>query len=256
MQRLTRFLPAAVVTLALLAVAAYGYLRPEAEPSPPVRVLLINTGGPVVFDHVGHIRTDKSGCLDCHHTSKPGDEKPQDCGVCHAKAFDEPWIEAHRDNFTDRAACISCHHLEYVGLDKAYSHDLHAKEYLDGDCRACHHDRQIEPEPLACKACHLGETAGPVPSLRDAVHANCSECHQDMFETGLQGCATCHVVPQDMSTYQGKFTGCRACHEIAGGEPIPLPKRGEAFHLQCMTCHEQRGKGPFGEKDCFKCHIL
>jgi hypothetical protein len=28
-----------------------------------------------------------------------------------------------------------------------------------------------------------------------------------------------------------------------------------AFHEQCMDCHEREGKGPYGENSCFKCHI-
>lgn len=33
-----------------------------------------------------------------------------------------------------------------------------------------------------------------------------------------------------------------------------IPGRMDAFHGQCMGCHEKLGKGPFGKDKCAQCH--
>ncbi len=55
---------------------------------------------------------------------------------------------------------------------------------------------------------------------------------------------------------------CSRCH---AGAPAPdrppdrpdvthVPLRADAFHGQCLGCHEQMGAGPSGEKSCNACH--
>ena len=65
---------------------------------------------------------------------------------------------------------------------------------------------------------------------------NCAECH--------------HYRPADESA--SEMVSCAACHQEAF-KPAALDRVGlkAAYHLQCMGCHQERGKGPVG---CECCH--
>ena len=49
-----RYIPIALLTAVLAAVAVVGYVLPEPHEAVPERVLLDNAGGPVVFQHADH----------------------------------------------------------------------------------------------------------------------------------------------------------------------------------------------------------
>jgi predicted CXXCH cytochrome family protein len=63
---------------------------------------------------------------------------------------------------------------------------------------------------------------------------NCSSCHHD-----LEGDDT------------GTPEACSACHDPAFGDEDML-KRADAFHAQCIGCHQDFGAGP---EDCAGCHV-
>ena len=44
------------------------------------------------------------------------------------------------------------------------------------------------------------------------------------------------------------------CHDPEDGDE-DMPKRADAFHLQCAGCHQEFEAGPI-EEECALCHIL
>lgn len=242
-----RYLPIAIVTAVLFLVAAGGYLAPAGSEGPPVRVLLENKGGKVILNHARHIDDRDGRCADCHHTS--GDDRnPPACASCHVAKFDEAFRTGHQDAM-DEGQCAACHH---AGATIArFNHDEHADDYAAGDCRSCHHGTDIEPEPQACADCHTDGTDSR-PSLRDAAHARCADCHDDFYREGAVGCTRCHerrAQPADEADY----AACSDCHEGPADRLIPTTMT--AYHDQCRGCHEKDGGGPFAEDACYQCHM-
>jgi hypothetical protein len=233
----------------LANLALGGQFAPAPSEELPVRLRLDNKGGDVVFTHSRHVDyTDTMGedCTRCHHESDTPTLEPLPCGSCHATEYDAAFRSEHQTSLPEDT-CTRCHHAEMGKL--VYSHDDHAEMYAS-DCTDCHHDTDIEPEPGACNQCHFEQADGATPSLRDAVHAKCESCHLDMYESKLEGCSSCHeLLPGTAGSEQ---PSCNSCHYETDG--VPLLHRMDAYHDQCMTCHEEAGAGPFGDKSCTRCH--
>ena len=228
--------------------ALIGYLAPAGSDGPPTRVLLDNKGGKIIFAHATHSELEKQNCASCHHTS--GDiQTPPACADCHVKKFDEIFIEDHQDSL-DEKQCVSCHHPS-ANIEK-FSHKRHETEYVEDDCQACHHDTDVEPEPQACSDCHKKEDTKNMLSLEKANHTKCNDCHDDMFDEGSKGCTNCHTRDKAIAD-PSEPQSCKDCHS----EPVDqlVPTTMNAFHSQCMTCHEKQGKGPFGDDACYQCHM-
>ncbi len=251
-----RYTPILAVTALLALVALFGFSVPSAEPDVPLRILMDNTGGTVVFDHSAHAAYGVH-CTDCHHAGKTqATEIP--CGACHPADFDEAYVARHRFQFQGKVACFACHHLEFD--EPIFDHDMHTD--IASDCTDCHHGVAIEQEPASCGTCH--EQAGPtdpagkdIPNLRDAVHPRCTPCHQDLFDQGLAGCASCHSHKDELRRDLDSPLRCHRCHDTPQSELVPTRK--QAFHGQCVGCHERRRKGPYRNqpevKDCGRCHL-
>jgi len=249
-----RFLPIALLTGGLFVLALAGYLVPARSDALPVRILLENKGGKVIFDHKVHAEMPDRACADCHHTSGQ-DPAPPACSGCHVPKFDHSFVTLHQDTFDPRH-CAACHHAEAT-IDN-FDHDGHAADYAAGNCQACHHDAGIEPTPQACANCH-GRQDG-IPARKDAAHARCADCHDDLLDAGVSGCSTCHVRKPAASPRTGNEHGeamplrpCSDCH----AEPTDqlIPTTATAFHTQCMGCHEEKTSGPYGDDACFRCHM-
>ena len=67
-------------------------------------------------------------------------------------------------------------------------------------CTDCHHKMEGDQAPKPCSECHdAKEAKGDSPKLRDAVHANCYECHQKHADAGeatgpvKKECKSCHI---------------------------------------------------------------
>ncbi|WP_285905742.1 cytochrome c3 family protein [Pseudodesulfovibrio pelocollis] len=250
----SRFLPIALLTGVIFILALAGYLVPTRTDAMPVRILLENKGGKVIFDHKIHADMPERACADCHHTSGD-DPAPPACSSCHVPKFDQPFILGHQETM-DPKQCASCHHPEAT-IDN-FDHNGHAEDYAAGNCRACHHDASIEPTPQSCANCHGGRT--DIPSRKDAAHARCASCHDDLFDAGVTGCATCHVrqpaaPPQTGETDEAKpaLRPCSDCHADPTDQLVPTTAT--AFHTQCMGCHEAKTSGPYGDDACFRCHM-
>jgi predicted CXXCH cytochrome family protein len=243
-----RYLPILILTGILFISALVGYFAPAGIDGPPTRVLLDNKGGKIIFTHATHSAREKQNCASCHHTS--GEEQtPLACADCHVKKFDEIFIADHQDSF-DEKQCASCHHPK-SNINK-FSHERHKTEYVEEDCQACHHDTDIEAEPQACSNCHKKEGTKEIISLKDANHTRCADCHEEMYEEGSKGCTNCHSRKKSPAK-ELDAQPCADCHS----EPVDqlVPTTMNAFHSQCMTCHEKQGNGPFGDDACYQCHM-
>lgn len=245
MQR--RYLPIFILTGILFAAALVGYLIPADSADPPARVLMDNKGGKIILSHERHADTLAQNCARCHHTSGKS-QTPLPCSDCHVKKFDENFLIDHQESFA-KEQCAVCHHAPSTTAEM-FSHDDHETDYAENDCQACHHDESIEPEPQSCSECHGKKATGSTPSLKDASHTRCADCHDDYFKEGIEGCASCHTREK---AKKSEPQSCADCHT----EPVDalIPTTTKAFHTQCMSCHEEQDKGPFGDDACYQCHM-
>lgn len=82
------FIVAALVFLICCGASLYGYVfRPPSLPENPLRVVMPNTGGTVLFPHKHHFDDDGGAfeCEDCHHDYDPDEVPPRElhCMACH-----------------------------------------------------------------------------------------------------------------------------------------------------------------------------
>lgn len=259
-----RFIPIVLVTALLAIIALFGYLLPETDDAVPKRIAMINTGGPVVFEHGKHEKWAES-CLSCHHELVYGAEKPMACNQCHGVTVNETFVAEHVTSFSEES-CIVCHH--YVPGSQDWGHAMHS-ESLGLDCTSCHHaDTSIEETPSNCADCHEAGKApsrakfveGEPPSLADAVHSKCISCHEEWFSKKARGCVQCHFDKAPASVEPGErlhknmeTQTCSACHEQKIDKL--LPNRMQAHHASCMGCHTARNAGPRTQQDCAQCHM-
>lgn len=262
-----RYLPIIVLVLAAAVVALVGYNLPDNAPPVPERVLLDNASGKVVFDHKLHSGVLQLKCVQCHHENPTPRENVQPCRTCHGPEFNAAFRTTHTVAITDTASCVTCHHMEYKRKD--WGHKKHVEEHGLA-CTECHHGKEVEPEPHGCTDCHDAKGDKGMPALKAAVHAKCRTCHEEKFAAQNPrkpaGCADCHtLVPGRERLLASERAGssafhvneayahCAVCHE--GAKPQDLvPGRMAAYHGQCITCHEKRGKGPFTKDQCNQCH--
>jgi hypothetical protein len=81
----------------------------------------------------------------------------------------------------------------------------------------------------------------------------CADCHHSHGDEEIEpvSCGMCHPPrPQGAKIPE-------SCLDAAEIEKPEIMKRSDAFHKQCIGCHEQYGKGPqSGADQCSKCHVL
>ena len=168
-----------------------------------------------------------------------------------------------------------------VGGNVLFDHQAHCDTYGLG-CQDCHHTQEAGgvEKPAECGSCH-GVDSKYVPAFgkngkfdhekhsKDLGLA-CSDCHHEYEEgSGVkpQLCSDCHEPGGHddamLNRRQAFHKQCIGCHEEIGITPgkkdcagCHAPrKRADAFHGQCIKCHEDVGAGPAGgDADCKKCH--
>ena len=121
-----RYLPVAIMTGVLSAVALVGYILPVSGEDIPKRMLLPNAGGAVVFSHAGHALDYNIPCQTCHHESTEKRTNVQRCKTCHGVTFDAAFVKTHAASINDNAACVTCHHYETA--PKKWGHERHQSE--------------------------------------------------------------------------------------------------------------------------------
>jgi hypothetical protein len=110
------------IVLFVVGVVCYAAF-PQKTPEQPLRIMLENTGGNVLFDHRGHASEDGYGieCDSCHHDIEEKGDKPQACGECHlteaddspkrSDAFHKQCKGCHEEDGTAPVKCSGCHVL-------------------------------------------------------------------------------------------------------------------------------------------------
>lgn len=259
-----------------------GYLLPSKDEPLPQRILMENEGGRVIFTHNDHSSKESylaSDCSVCHHElNMPGFEKAHElfpakfsvsentpfvlsCASCHRKADQEDFIESHQELYMSVAgdsSCASCHHASFDGFAQGWNHEEHI-DITAGYCESCHHPENYEyaegqtitVEKQKCSNCHSASPKEPTTTtLEVALHERCGTCHSDWIEDGIKGCKSCHNIIPNTGKASFEVVGnpnCTSCHKNI------LPSM-DAFHAQCMTCHDTVGRGPGAEAACAQCH--
>jgi hypothetical protein len=81
---------------------------------------------------------------------------------------------------------------------------------------------------------------------------SCFDCHHhpEDDESSWRACGDCHDLPVEKDLYP---EACSECHDQDEIEDTEVPKKGDAFHSQCIGCHKEVEAGP---EDCNSCHVL
>ncbi len=81
------------------------------------------------------------------------------------------------------------------------------------------------------------------------VGLTCKDCHHHPLEedTDTRACGDCHLVKESKTPAKA----CLDCHEADEIEDQEMLKEGDAFHAQCISCHQDFGAGPV---ECAGCH--
>ncbi len=111
---------AVAVALLVIGVACYAAF-PKAATEEPVRLMMKNAGGPVLFDHLAHASDDRYGisCFECHHKWDGGTAMPVSCTDCHgpdradtprrSDALHMQCIGCHEGTVSAPVECAGCH---------------------------------------------------------------------------------------------------------------------------------------------------
>ncbi len=260
----------------ILAVAGLaGYFTPPPTEAFPTRILMQNAGGRIVFTHRDHSETPNMTCAACHHelrvtaagvsqagpgpASGPGEVAARPavmaCADCHGAGDNPRFAAEHQKTYAAKGVpCASCHHARIEGLAPGWDHAVHAEQYAAEDCTSCHHPasfsykegRIMAHKPQKCSNCHTAKPNKLAPTtLKDAAHARCVTCHEELFDRKAKGCPTCHNVASAARAVPGKAgpsgksaeSSCASCH-------APLLSRMDAFHKSCMGCHDKMAAAP------------
>ncbi len=79
---------------------------------------------------------------------------------------------------------------------------------------------------------------------------DCKDCHHHPAEddTDTRACSECHPAKTGKTPPQA----CGDCHDADEIEDQEMLKTGDAFHGQCISCHQDFGAGPV---ECSGCHV-
>lgn len=79
----------------------------------------------------------------------------------------------------------------------------------------------------------------------------CTDCHHHPYDdesSELRACTDCHAKSDALAAVEET---CSECHDSDEYDLEELAARTEAFHGQCIGCHEEFEAGP---KECSSCH--
>jgi hypothetical protein len=166
-----------------------------------------------------------------------------------------------------------------MGGNVLFDHQAHIDNY-GLECNACHHSVNASDTdaPGPCGGCHQEDSVYTSafgenglfdhPAHSDEFGLVCTDCHHTYTEDdpgGPEMCSDCHNREAEDEYMLGRadafHTQCIGCHEDFGVIPgqsdcdgchMPRPRK-DAFHAQCMKCHQESGAGPAGS-DCKICH--
>jgi hypothetical protein len=81
---------------------------------------------------------------------------------------------------------------------------------------------------------------------------SCYDCHHHPMDddSSLIACGDCHHTSEEAN---GLPETCLDCHDADEIEDTEMLKRSDAFHDQCIKCHQDFEAGPVA---CAACHVL
>jgi nitrate/TMAO reductase-like tetraheme cytochrome c subunit len=190
-----------------------------------------------VPDSFPHSRHEKLACLVCHQTGSGHGlltfERPRGCMICHHQA-------------PAQSRCTSCHQTAELSQAKMASAVVtvpgHAPKPRPVEFfHAVHADRK-------CVDCHTT----PVSLAPGPLKATCRDCHEDHHSVG-RTCSTCHAAAAPKTAHHSLETShqrCDACHTATTVARL-TPTR-----TFCNTCHTEKAKDHYPQKECTTCHFL
>jgi len=80
----------------------------------------------------------------------------------------------------------------------------------------------------------------------------CWDCHHHPpdDDAALMACGECHATTEDAVQPPD---ACLECHDVEDIEDTEMPKRSDAFHAQCIECHQDFDAGAV---ECAACHVI
>ena len=80
---------------------------------------------------------------------------------------------------------------------------------------------------------------------------SCQDCHHHPEDDeDNRSCGSCHGTEETTAALEAT---CLECHESDEFDLEEMAGRKDAFHGQCIQCHEQYEKGPV---ECASCHVM
>ena len=91
-------------------------------------------------------------------------------------------------------------------------------------------------------------------SAESGFGVSCFDCHHHPGENeeSLLACRACHDPKGEEKPAKDK-AACLECHGADEIEDAELMNRSDAFHAQCIGCHQDFGAGA---QACASCHVL
>ncbi len=275
---------------------------------------------PVTYFHDKHttaLAKDNKSCDTCHlqegnrlsfafmrrQTTRP--EEIQDIYHANCIGCHNDYVAAGKKSGPQDGFCRSCHNAEATlnvakldaGMDKVLHYRHLASKNIAGtgkeaeNCSACHHVQDQASKKLvyakgqegSCRYCHQDQGKPDLPSLQQASHDQCLNCHRSLAGKGLQvplplDCAACHgaeaqaqlaekhkdlvaklpggEVPRlqrgqpnaTLVRYEGKTNG-KAEGQEASLPPVPFNHQAhEKYTDSCRVCHHA------SMESCSTCH--
>ncbi|NNF98947.1 MAG: cytochrome c3 family protein [Desulfobacteraceae bacterium] len=132
------------IHLLLIGIVCYAAF-PVKAPDEPIRIMLENKGGKVLFDHQTHTAADGYGisCDDCHHHGEEDEDDKRACRYCHQEP---PEGQAYSEN------CLECHDEEDIDED---FEEIGIKKAFHQQCAGCHEEFEAGPLTNDCSKCHV-----------------------------------------------------------------------------------------------------
>jgi hypothetical protein len=198
---------------------------------------------PVYFYHDKHVKALKEeGCTSCHGQGSDGEflfayplKRDETSRRALMNSYHDSCIGCHdgRSAAGKSSGPVTCGECHFPRDEKAwmqpagFDDGLHYRHEtaMNHRCDTCHHVFDEDKKQLAyrkgtessCRSCHHGTTDPDMPSLKDATHYSCVNCHLGMQaagkRTGPVACDGCHG-----------DTGKRM---IATAANVPRPDRGQ-----------------------------
>lgn len=234
------------------------------------------TSNLVAFNHEGHEKVTER-CATCHHSSMSR------CGNCHtlsgAAQGGGVTLEQAFHNQRSERSCVGCHQQRVMkDPNCAGCHVAIGRVPNEAACTACHSG----PRPALAKLVEPTSPAQPLGGMpllpepsedfptevvidlladqyepsklphREIVEALAKNRNESAMVTRFHDatqpvpCAGCH----HRSPAGARPPPCRACHTDSAHPTLDQPSLVNAYHRQCIGCHQQMGL----ETSCTVCH--